>query len=878
MLLFAALLTYSCGTSSPPGVGPETGAVHTLSELSFSELEVPPSSRPDAAGPPASIPVTGPWRYVGTTRQGMHKYATAVPIRPRGLFFQRAQRGMVLRDQDGVEIAYDRFGKRNTRMWSHDRRELLIYQPERAPAPNDGEFFLTYPKADARERRLNQITSGREPGDFVWTTIQDDWDSRSGLLLPAPGRAAWSLTIPPSGELRFVGGLVEPEVRETAAGSDGARIVVEIDHEGQTTEVLGANVAVRKFTPRRVDLSRWAGKEVTLRVRTESAGTPTFDYVFLAEPVVASRLADPVRVVMVFIDTLRPDHMSLYGYERDTTAAIDGLGAEAAVFTNARSVAPWTLPSARAVVTGRHPEYYDRSPTVQSLLKEQGWASAFMAGNVYLSSNFGMARDWDLHRVGLWPMAEKVTDDTLAWLDEHEGRNAIVQVHYMDPHLPYIEPPSYRRRYAGDGPDTLREEFHRPDVVRARAADHPEMQSYIRDRYDNNIRYATDQVARIVDRLDDNDVLLLFADHGEEFWEHGNFEHGHSLFDELLRVPLVIRAPGITPRQIDAPVSVMDLTPTILDLVGVTRPANLDGRSLVPLLRSEPGAEAAFAGRDLAFGRPLYGMERWGVLLGDQKWTTNEGREALYNLSVDPGETSNLFKGAQAPTSSTYLAAIERGLGRPVVPGYRLTPSMLKARTPKLFPLWALCTVPGGFRVAWAGDDPLDTSEVTLRLIDDRETVQRLLTDYQISGHPIPEHAGQVVEACWHGGKRGSREVYLVPDKPLDEVGMAMQCSAFMGDATGGKRGTMQIAEARTPAPGAVRTPLNRIRWTGRQLLLQYGFGPQPNADTQPLEGHDDESTEMLEALGYVGDNAPGSGSMPCVPPARDVTLAPMKP
>ena len=107
---------------------------------------------------------------------------------------------------------------------------------------------------------------------------------------------------------------------------------------------------------------------------------------------------NPKTVLLLFLDTLRQDHLSLYGYDRPTTPRLDEWSKDASVFTNARSVAPWTLPSARTMMTGAHPERWSKAPTVQSHFAEHGWATAFIAGNIYLSSTFEMADGWGTHR------------------------------------------------------------------------------------------------------------------------------------------------------------------------------------------------------------------------------------------------------------------------------------------------------------------------------------------------------------------------------------------------------------------------------------------------------------------------------------------------
>lgn len=859
LLLLAAL---GCGSGGPPpAVDRGAASDVVLASLPFAELELPADSR-EGREPPVDIPLRGAWRYIGESRQGMHKWATEIPIRPRGLFFHRPQPGMELM-KSGKALRYDRFGKSKSPMWVHDRREIVVYTAEKGREPPPGTYVLSYAKATERERALNLQWSGKEPAAFAWTTVQDDWDSRRGLLLPAPGTAAWDVTVPAAGELRFAAGIVEPEVKD-GPPSDGATLVVEVEADGRTEQVVALPLA-RGFADQRLDLSRWAGRQVRVRLRSEPGATNAFDYVFVAEPVIASRRADPVRVVMVFVDTLRPDHLSLYGYGRDTSAALDPLAASATVFTQARSVAPWTLPSARSIVTGRQPEYFFEARSLPAVLGDRGWATGFFAGNVYLSNNFQMTRDWQFHRVGLWPRAEETTDDALAWLDAHEGRDALLLVHYMSPHLPYVEPDAYRRKYAGDTPDGLREQFYLSDVKKAKIESDPDAQQYVRDRYDNNVRYATDQVRRLVDRLDDNDILLFFSDHGEEFWDHQGFEHGHSLYDELLRVPLVVKAPGVVPGRVDAPVSLLDVAPTVLDLVGEAIPPEMEGRSLAPLLRREDGAAEAFAARDQAFGRQLYGLERWGVLHANKKWTTTEGREQLFDLDVDPQEKKNLLRDFELDTTS-WRSALGDALGRRVMTGYRLLASPHRGDDKNVPGTWAMCTVPGGFSAAWKADDPLENSDASVQTIADAATLRAQLDRFGFSDHPVADGDGGV-EICWKPGWSGSREVYFGPARPISEVGAALRCSVWNGDAEGGQRGTLAVPEGREPGFGEDRTPLAKVNLDRRKVSLELGIAPIPDERTAALEGNDAESTDLLRAMGYLVPDAAEHAESGCEPP-----------
>ncbi len=820
-----------------------------LWSLPFETLEVPARNRESVPDP---IPIDGPWRYTGTTKRGMHRFERTLPFRPRGLFFNNPEPGLSL-TAAGKSVPYDRFGSRDGYQWFHDRDTLLVYRPERVEPP-DGTLALSYAKATTRERALNYEWAAADhegelaKSDFAWTNIQDGWNSRRGLLLPAPGTASWRVTVPPAAELHFVSGLVEPEVIDSTT-SDGATLIVEVTAGGDAEVVHQGNVQPGSFGPQRIDLSRWSGQTVTLAMRTDPAGSTTADYAFIAEPVVASRVSKPRRVIMVFIDTLRPDRMSLYGYERDTTAKLDQeLKGNSVVFTQARSVAPWTLPSARTIVTGREPEAYAGANTLQGQLRDEGWATAFLAGNVYLSANFDMHRDWDLHQVGLWPPASQMTDQALSWLEAHDGRNAVIQVHYMDPHLPYVEPEAYRTMYANPEPQGgLREEFHLSEVRRANLAKRKDEagKTWIGDRYDNNVRYATDEVARLIEGLDDDDIVLIYADHGEELFDHDNFEHGHTLFDELLRVPLVVRAPGLTAATIDTPVSLLDIAPTVLDLVGAPVPEAMEGRSLVPLAKGEPEAVAVFSRRDLAFGRPLYGMERWGLLHGTKKWTTHEGREALYDVGEDPLERSNLMLEADEEAGGAYRHGLATAVGRDVVVSWRLATTNFKGRS--AHELKVLCSVPGGFEHVWVGALPLMNAKVSVTEVD-AATLTQSLTDlgFTSEDHPTVSDSSGFI-ATYAAPKTGAAEVFMVPKRPKADVGHALRCSGLQND----KRATMQIPAHRNPGLSPLRIPMDRIQFEEtRQLVLQLGITPLPAEGT--IDGTDDEMTDALKAIGYV--------------------------
>ena len=140
-----------------------------------------------------------------------------------------------------------------------------------------------------------------------------------------------------------------------------------------------------------------------------------------------------------------------------------------------------------------------------------------------------------------------------------------MMLHLMDMHLPYTEPLSYRYKFAGDAPQLIPNyEFSRSEIVRARRRLTKKDKEYVIARYDNNLAYIDDVLTPFIESLPEDTVIAIFSDHGEEFWEHKGFEHGHTLYDEVLNVPLIFKADNIKKGMHDEPVSLLDLMPTTM--------------------------------------------------------------------------------------------------------------------------------------------------------------------------------------------------------------------------------------------------------------------------------------------------------------------------
>lgn len=794
-----------------------TPSLHLAEQVPFTSLTIPQDSRD---GLPLSdvVQIEGPWEPRGQNHRGGWLWAVPNPFRPRGMFFNRPQEGMMLVQKGMRRVPYRMLGGGGGVSWRHDENELLFNtRLEEQPPPT--EFH--YPKAVKRERRLHYreaLAAGwvKDEASFVrGATVQDGWVSRQGLLLPAPAQATWNFTVPEAGQLTMSPGLVRPEFADLAP-SDGCEIVVRIGEGEASEQIYARTFTPGEFTQERVDLSKWAGKEVTLAMETRPGATSRNDFCFVGAPIVSKKKEHPRRVILVFVDTLRADHLSIGGYARDTTPNLKALADRGVLFSQARSVAPWTLPSTRSVITGYQPELYDRVETLPKRLGREGFATGMIAGNVYLSANFDMNRDWDHHEVGMFPPADQVTDRALEWLEQHEGEDSLLQVHYMSAHLPYLEPIELRTRYAGGGPAGLEGEFHLPAVRKANLDE--DGKAYIRDRYDNCIYWIDRELQRLYAQLEPEDILVFYSDHGEEFWDHGGYEHGHTLYDELLRVPLVIKAPGLPAGRVDAPVSLLDITPTVLDLLGFDGPSQ--GASLVKAAQGDPATLKALAERPQAVGRPLYGREQWGVVADSKKWISIAGREQVYDLVGDPGEQADLFGSVEL---GPFREAIGEALDtRPGV-GYRFAPtrnsSYAKQTDLKVH-------VPGGVGAAWFGADALQQSRGTLELLDE-ETV--LFT--------------------WHQGYRGTREAYVIPKKPVAEV--THQLSFEVRQAQANFRPIAMQAKAPVE-PGPDRLALHTLNLQDGNIVVTWAVVPVVDEAWMALDATDSETSDWLQELGYV--------------------------
>jgi len=765
------------------------------------------------------MPIVGPFKLLRTI-EGVQTWEALIPVRPRNLFFSKAPPGMAVLGEDGEKwvFADGRRGDLRPETWDFTSKTLLLRTEGADGAPEEGALSLVYPRAITRDKALNFSESDLQKADFIARSVQLHEDTRHGLFLPAPAQLAWTIEIPHAAVLDMDTVILPPEA-DVGHQTDGARLRVVWESGGSSEEIASLDLALDEWKRLRVDLSDYSGQKGSIRFITEPGDDATMDYVFLADPTLYTPVKDPKRVLLVFIDTLRPDHMGVYGYERDTTPKLNAWAESAAVFQNARSVAPWTLPSARSAFSGHQPEAWGKVPRVSEQFAAAGWATGAFVGNIYLSANFDMSPGWDTYNVVNWPVGEVQADKVRDYMDRHGDRDAFMMIHLMDMHLPYTEPKAYRGLWAGAPPAGLKRGATRKPILKAYRKDKEAVRQWVIDRYDQNMAYLDDVLSSLFEEVGPESPVLIFSDHGEEFWEHKEFEHGHSLYDELLRVPFILKAPGVSQASPDWPVSLLDVTPTLLELAGIEAAPTV-GRSVLGALRGGQDDIRFFEERIQAFGRPLYGQERWGALDGDLKWTSHRGNEAVFDLSVDREEKKNLRDSVDL---TERRAAFEQGIGREGGLVWRLVPGTANSKPKEA--LVVEVSHPAGFNAAWLGLDPLKQASMKLE--------------------EQPDGSFQIV---FKKGSQGSREVFFAPaGDVMDYADLRLRVIRGAPDAS---LGVAPALVGAIDADGTTKS-LIRGRMGSRSFVVSFGTSPIPRPDEE-LEAFDDEVSEALRALGYV--------------------------
>ena len=518
--------------------------------------------------------------------------------------------------------------------------------------------------------------------------------STGGETRPALLRtAAFDVRLPSRGLLTFGMGIAFTGNAEDAPG--WYRLRVRAGDQVLLEHTLNPRAARgwRDFTLPLEGLGRQAivGFELRLTDRdgTDVAWPP--DLVLgVSEPTVHDRddYGTAKGVLLVSIDTLRRDHVGAYGYGPPTTPRLDALARESVFCEDAVSSSSWTLPAHLSMLTSVDPGahggvdmthgFNHRVPTLTALLHQAEFATQAVTSHLYVSSVYGLDDGFDHLDFHQDRKATDVANRAIDVLDRIGDRPFFLFLHFYDPHWHYEPPESTRKifetSYAGTVTGRL-QDFSRRSRESVTAAD----LAHLIALYDGEIRYVDDELGHVLDHLrarglDRGTLVVVTSDHGEEFLEHGSWEHQKTLYEEVVRIPLLFHGPGVTPRREPSPTSLLDVAPTILAWAGVPTPEPMQGRSL---LGAAAGREVygetdhTVDGTHKVFLRA--GARRWKTILSlDREGASLRGEE-WYDLSADPGERR---RAAPPPATADAMrrlalerwkAARRRGAGAPAV-------------------------------------------------------------------------------------------------------------------------------------------------------------------------------------------------------------------
>jgi arylsulfatase A-like enzyme len=413
----------------------------------------------------------------------------------------------------------------------------------------------------------------------------------------------------------------------------------------------------------------------------------------LALPGCAGEPAAPRSVICIVVDTLRADRLGAYGYTKNPTSPqLDAWLQRARLYELAFAPSPWTLPSMGSIYSGRWPAHHGaglwarsgRSRKIMPLepdqvtlaerFQEAGFETAAIVSNHFLGPRFGTQQGFGLYDFQVasnerGPRADELVRRALDWLDARPGQRVLLLVQLFDPHMNYDAPPPFHGRFtASIDADPALPVTDGRELRRKIAELSDDDRRLIGAAYDEEVAFVDAQLGLLLEGLEQRGLLreglvVLTADHGEELFEHGSFEHGHSVWQELLHVPLAFWGGAVRPGRDPVPVSLVDLAPTLLDAVGLPPLPAADGVSLWPnLTRGAPLPK-----RPLYAEGVLFGTEQKAVIDWPEKlvWVPRHDTWERFDLSEDPAELHGGAPGESAEEQERKRAGLALWSRRP---------------------------------------------------------------------------------------------------------------------------------------------------------------------------------------------------------------------
>jgi len=564
-------------------------------------------------------------------------------------------------------------------------QDFRIVIPASAQARGDNVLALTAPRqrapapGDADRRELVAAFSAlavRPLGPGARSGVPAAEGPR--LALPPSSSVAYYLRIPPGARLSL-------GVQGSEAGK--ARVVGLLEDDTQGTAILDRPAGPGRPTTEDVGLEQRAGAIVRLELANPGPdGIVWLTSARVTVPAAAASRPRPVRaeaarpnVVLYVVDTLRADYLGAYGHAAPTSPRLDAFAREAILFEDAWAQASWTRPAIASILTGLHVgshgvDLEDRvlsasAETLTEAVRDGGYRTGAFVANHLLGGRFGFSQGFDAWNPGAQTLygapAADLVRQALAWVDSGSGP-FFLYVHTMEPHSPYTPSEEDLRPFIRDG---YRGTTDTRSLLRLGQLGtlEPEGLRFLRSRYEGEVHQNDRAFGALLDGLrsrglGDATIVVFTADHGEEFLEHGGTEHAKTLYQELVRVPLVVRVPGGRPggTRERGTVQQIDLMPTILGLAGLPVPRSLPGRDLTARFTGPTGPEVP---APVLFSEERFAVvDKLSVRAGDLKLIFNNDGPALwragshlelYDLARDPGEKANLV--ASRPIAVAFL-------------------------------------------------------------------------------------------------------------------------------------------------------------------------------------------------------------------------------
>ncbi len=487
-----------------------------------------------------------------------------------------------------------------------------------------------------------------------------DGSVRKALVLRGASRLSWHLEIPQGAKLSLSAGLVA-----ASATPVNAKVVITAEG-GQATELFRGPISNGDWTDKVLPLSAAAGRVARIDLIAEATGTTEVAWASPAllvakAPEVAPKQAR--NVVVLLIDTMRADKLKPFNPRtRVQTPIIDQLAREGTIFANAQSPENWTKPSVASVLTGLYPmthktkESASRLPDgalmVSEVFKQAGFSTATFLANGYVSDKFGFDQGWDHYtnyiRENKSTLAEKVFEEAAGWIEKHKAERFFVYVQTIDPHVPYDPPDEFLKLYDTEEytgvvkprstADQLEQAKRNPPAITFNARDRQRIEAL----HDGDISYHDKYLGAFIEKLKalglyEDTLFVVTADHGEEFNDHGSWGHGHSVYQELLHVPLMFRLPGYVPagKVVQESVGTLDVSPTVLAAAGVAVPPVMEGINRMGHMVGDVPPIPPVAFSDFLDDRRVIRAGRWKLIMRGVNTT-------LFDLERDPGELTEL--------------------------------------------------------------------------------------------------------------------------------------------------------------------------------------------------------------------------------------------